>query len=279
MGILDDIISPIKDVVDTLEKPVKVVENIFGVIIKITKEIVEMILNMVSEIENLFNASQIETIFLSPFKEAALSAVGSVKKLLDLLAPFAPNSEGASELITEPIKDAYLMLKNSMDKVSTEVKLIMERIESESLDLIEGTESKFDSFLLKVQNIPSSINEISNKLKGNFKVETGKIFEIPSSFNPVAKADAFTSQKKVGNNFSTNVESFDDVKEKITSRFKNEHSALDMMYALIFFVIVGIIGAVYYVTQSFLPIIIIGGLIMISLIFYLIGEVLIPKFK
>jgi len=275
MGILDDILSPVKDIINSLEKPVHVVEGIFGEIIKFTKEIIETLIEMIHEIESLFNKSEIETIFLAPFKDAALVAVGSVKLLLDLLAPFAPNTEGSKELIMAPIEDAYSLMKDSFNKVKDEVKIFISEIESESLELVTGTNSKFESFLIKVESIPSSIKQIADKLKDNFKVETGKIFDIESEYNPYTKTGNFITDKKIKQRLTTNVESYANVEEKISARIHNEHAALDTLYLVLFFVIVGMLGVIYYVTRSLLPIVVLLGIIIIAIILYMIFELLI----
>ena len=76
MGVFDDIVDPIKgafqSIVKGVEIPIHVIESLFGKVIHFTEELIHQFLSMIEDLRNLFNASNIEILFLAPFKNAAV---------------------------------------------------------------------------------------------------------------------------------------------------------------------------------------------------------------
>jgi len=272
MGLLDSILSPIKDVIKNLDPPLNLVMKVFGEVIKFTEEIINMIEGMIRDIEDMFNASKVESIFLYPFKEAALVAVGSVEKIFELLKDLIPSPNGYKEFILSPLEDAYSIAKKSTKALYDEGLKIIDYIEKKIYSNFSIVKNHFETVGATLDTFPSELLSIGEKIKRNFEIEVEKLFHIVPEFAGYVKNEADELSHRVENRITTSVESFKGVEDNLKARFLSEHYAIDFFLIIIFVLFLALLGGVYYVTRSMVAIGAILMILIIALFFYVISK-------
>jgi hypothetical protein len=275
MGILDDIVSPIKDAISDLTVPVKAAENLFGEVIDFTEDIINEIKNMINELENLFNASSVEVLFLNPFKDAALSAIGSIEKLFTLISSVSGiTADGLKDELMVPLQGAYDHMKSALSFFKDEMNSMITEIENGEEELKRGLYHEFTRIASAIEVLPSEISILAKRIERGFKVEAGKAFAIIPEFGEMAEksgARAFATIKKTGEAAEVDFEEFE---QNVKTRMKNESDNVDLYYLLALGLVVAVIAAVFMLTHSLILVQIIMAFIVIVLISYLIFELI-----
>lgn len=236
MGLFDEILKPLTDIINGLEKPVEEVEKIFGEVIEITKEIIRNIIDMIKEIENIFNEQTFEDIFIKPLKDVLSDTVNSVEKIFSLIIRFSGiATESSFDLMKIPVEDAYRVLKYGIGKFKEVYTDIINRMES-------GIEKSFDT---SVEITHSLIRDIENetilieqKIKELFKityVDSVDIVKDFTSFVETKPVNMFHRVTKVG---TDTLHDLSEVLKSAEKRLKNEAMALESMILFLIVMVV-----------------------------------------
>lgn len=250
MGLLSVIIEPIKSIINGLEKPVELVKKVFGVVVDLIKETIQLIEQMIDDIISLFNYHKIESIFLYPFNEAALVAVGSIEKMMTLLREFLPNPDNYKDIIYNVIDDAYQDILETTKRLKDSGISVLDELKNASYGEFETVKHRFESIGAVLDEFPQEIDLMIIKVKDMFEIEKGKLFHVVPEFVNYAKAREITAERKIKNVMTTDISSFKDIEESIKTRLANENSQIDFLMIFVFVGIIGLIGAVYYFTNS-----------------------------
>lgn len=250
MGLLSVIIDPIKDIINGLEKPVQLVEKVFGVVVDLVKQTIQLIEQMIDDIISLFNYHKIESIFLYPFNEAALVAVGSVEKMMTLLKEFLPNPDNYKDDIYNAIDDVYKDILDTTKLLKKSGLAVLEELKNASYGEFETVKHRFESVGAILDEFPQEIDLMIMKVKDVFEIEKGKLFHIVPEFTNFVKAREITAQRKIKNVMTTNISGFKDIEDSLKTRLANENSQIDFLMIFVFVGIIGLIGGVYYFTKS-----------------------------
>lgn len=273
MGILDGILSPIKDLISGLTHPIKTVENLFGETIEFTEDIVEGFIDMINEMENLFNASGMETLFIHPFEDAAMEAIGSIDKLFVLISSVSGiRADGLKDELMVPLKGAYDHMKSALSSFKEEMLALIEKIEDEEGELKRGLYHEFTRISSIIEVLPSEISVLSKRIEEGFKVEAGKAFAIIPEFGELAEkegARAFGVVKRVGQTAEVDFEAFE---RDLQTRMKNESDNVDLYYLVAISLVIAIVASVFMLTHSIILVQLIMAFFVLVLISYLVFE-------
>jgi hypothetical protein len=273
MGILDSIVSPIKSVISDLTVPVKSAERLFGEVINFTEDIIKAIKDMISEMESLFNASKVENLFVSPFKEAALVAVGSIDKLFKLMIDVSEiSTDGVKELLIDPIRDAYNFMTSSLGVFRNELGNMVNNIEDDLSSLRLGLYHEFRRIDTLVEQLKQETDVISRKIENEFRVEIRKASGDVYEFGTLAGKESENTFAKVRRTGEATRESFENLESSIKRRLAAESAQVDLLYFVLFAMIFLLIAGVFIITQSIIVIkIIIVALVIFFFVFALTG--------
>lgn len=274
MGLLSFIIAPIKDIISGLEKPVELVEKVFGIVVELIKETIQLIEKMIDDIISLFNYHKIEAIFLYPFKEAALVAVGSVEKMMTLLREFLPNPDNFKDDIYNAIDDAYQEILSTTKRLKNTGIKVLDELRDASYGEFETVKHRFESIGSTLDEFPQEINLMIIKVKDIFEIEKGKLFHVVPEFTNNLKSREIAASQKIKNIMTKDVSSFKDVEDSLKTRLANENSQIDFLMIFIFIGIIGLIGAVYYFTRSGVAVFSLILIFFICFIIYMAQSVL-----
>lgn len=276
MGIFGDIIAPVKDLINGLEKPIHTVESIFGTIINMTEQVISDIRDMITDMENLFNAHNIETMFLYPFKDAALAAVKDVDTLYKLISSVSsPVVDGVEDTLMVPIKATYAMMRSGMRLMLTTLGTVMTKMEHDLQDATHVIQGDFARLKAVVQSIPVEITILGRKIGQELKVVAEDAFsvlpEIPDMLEKAGNT-AFSVVRKTGTIVETD---FSAVESSIKKRFDNESAVMDLFYLVVIGGIIAILVSVFMATHSIKIVIIAIIMLIISFIIYTICDLVI----
>lgn len=273
MGILDAIISPIKDVINSLEKPIKTTESIFGEVIDFTEDLIKEIRDMITELTMLFNASKVETLFLSPFKSAALEAIGSVEDLFKILADVSEvSTDGLKDELMTSINATYDHMRKSMFLFKDEMKSMIQQISDDEDTLKRGLYHEFRRIESAIEVIPMEISFLSKKVANEFKVEVNKAFGVIPEFGELAEKETKEVFMKVRRTGTTTRQTFENLEQSIHRRLENEMAQVDLFVILIILLIVFLIASIFFITKSMIVVKIIIYFILLTFVVYLIYE-------
>lgn len=250
MGILDSILGPIKDVINSLTKPVTLVKKVFGEVIDFTEETLNLIEGMIKDIENLANEHEIEGIFLYPFKDAGLKVVDSVEKIYDIIKDLKPSADGYTDLILLPLEDAYSVLKTNTKELLDKGKIILDEISVADTELISNVKNHFETMTLTLESFPQELKSLKTSIRRNFEIEEDNLFNIVPEIMANVKTEEIETEQKVTNMTQVDVESFKNVEESLKNRIANENAVLDFFYIFLFLFIIGIFFSLYFFTKS-----------------------------
>lgn len=279
MGIFEDIVSPVenafKSIVKGVEVPIHVIESIFGTVIKVTEEFITSVLNMIEDLRNLFNASNVEILFLSPFKDAALSVVGSVDKLYNLITQAsAPTAEGVKEELMVPINAVYSKMKSGMNDMVGKLGNLLTRLQTEGQRVMHSIMEDFHRIKALLETFPVEIGILKRKIASEIKVVGADAFSIVQDIPEMIERDganAFHAVKKKGDVVGADFTNFE---SSLKRRFTNENAALDLFYLVLIGGIIAVFIAIFMVTKSIALIVNILVIVLIALVLYGVTEFL-----
>jgi hypothetical protein len=253
-------------VINGLEKPVEVVEKVFGEVIQITEEIIKSILNMIEEMRNLFNARGVETMFLNPFKEAALSALSSIDKLYQLIVSVgSPMLDGVETDIKTSINDVYASLRNDVSSVLSAVNDIKTRVKEDFEATGYGIQEDFMRLKALTESMPVEISVLTRKVRQELRVVGEDAFSVPLVVSEEAKkvgSHAFASVRKTGAAVRTD---FSQLEQKIHTRLENENAMLDLLCVVVVGAVIAAIVSIFFLTRSMRLVVFIVVVLAVSL--------------
>lgn len=280
IGIFDDIVSPIKDalqaVVSGVEKPIRTVESIFGEVINFTKEFIQSVVNMIEDMRNLFNARQVETIFLYPFKEAALTALKDIETIYQLMISVGkPSIDGVEETLMAPIDAVYQGLRVSARAVLGSVNNIIVHIKEDLESAGHAIIGDFVRLKALIDSLPVEMKILGRKIRQELSVVGDDAFDMAMpipEFGVKAGNFAFSEVRKTGTVVAAD---FSALESGIKRRFANEHAVLDLLYIAIIGGIIAALVTIFMVTHSIKVIVIILIMMVVSILIFAITELLI----
>lgn len=275
MGILDYILSPIRGVINDLVEPVEAIKKIFGVIISTIEGVIDLIEGLVNDIVNLFSASTLEEIFLAPFKTAILTTIDSVEKIYALIAQDMPSFKDYKELIITPFEDVYNVFGDFTSSVIVDLEKTINDIKHYSGNLETEIFSKIKTLVVSIESIPGHLLEVGEKIKNSASAKAKKLISIePEIVNFVSREKTLLTKNIVAH-VNVDVDSHDALIKSIEKRFENEKFMTDLIYLVVFLVILAIGFAVFYITKSFsIPLIFFATIIVAYIIHFIIEKFL-----
>jgi len=276
MGIFDDIIAPVKDLINGLQKPIHTVENIFGEVIDMTEQLISSIRDMISDMENLFNAHSVETMFLAPFADAALAAVKDVETLYALISSVSSVViDGVGDVIMTPIKATYNLMHRSMDAMLNTLGSVMKKMANDASTLTHKIHGDFARLKALIQSIPVEIGILGRKIRTELAVIGEDAFQILPDFPDMLEKDgniAFSAVKKVGTVVAAD---FSGLEVSLKRRLDNESAVLDLFYLVVIGGILAVIVSIFMVTHSVKIIIILLVIFVVSLMIFVLSDLII----
>lgn len=280
MGILDSILSPIRHVISGLESPVHAVEevlsdaeHVFGEVISFTEDLIREFRSMITDLESLFHASKVEKLFLSPFKEAAFLAVGSIEKLFDLMVEVSDiSADGVKDLIMDPVKDAYGFMKKSLEFFKDEMKNMIDDIEDAAAALKRGLLHEFKRIESVIELLPTELKIISRRIKEEFEVSIqkagGEIFE----FGEFAEREVKTAAGKVTKRGEATRDTFESIEKSVKNRLAAESAQVDFVAFAVIGLLLALVAGIFMVTQSWIVVKIVAlFIVMFFVVFVVVG--------
>lgn len=277
MGIFDDIVDPIKgafqSIVKGVEIPIHVVESLFGQVIHFTEELIHEFLNMIEDLRNLFNASNIETIFITPFKDAALDTVGDVRKLYALIVQAsAPVADGVKDDLMVPINAVYSTMKSGMMDMTSKLGDLLAKIEEEGQKVAHSIWSDFNRVKASLEAFPVELGILKRKIVEEFKAVTADAFgvlpDVPEMLEH-AGASAFHVVKKRGEVIGADFTNFEASAKK---RFENENAVIDLFYIVMIGAVLVALVSIFMITKSMALIMTIVIMILVALVLHVVVE-------
>jgi hypothetical protein len=275
MGIFDDILGPLKDLIGSLTRPVKVIKKVLGEVVEFTEEIVESFEDMLATLRDLFNESHVETMFLSPFKDAAFTAISSIEKLLALAAKAGePTTEGIEEILMAPILTSYTVMREALKLMGNAFESFITELNEKTISFPRGIHSEFSRVKSLIGSLPIEIKIVKSKIENEFRVKSNRAFAVLPDFPEVATTLGSNASGGVRSVGSRVAESFENIEHSIHQRLANENAVLDFFIIGIIILVIIVIASVFMITKSFIAIIAIIGIIVISLILLMVMEFL-----
>lgn len=273
IGIFDDIVAPLKGLINDIQKPVDAVESIFGEIVQVTEQFIQQIMSMIESMRNLFNAQGVEVIFLYPFKDAALSALSSIDKLYQLMISVgAPIIEGTESTIMDPIDAVYASMRTAASAVLVTVSNIVTQIKDDFESMGHVIQGDFARLKALIDSMPVEIRILGRKIREELQVIGEDAFSVAMEVPDMSAKTgnlAFSSVRKVG----TVVEAdFTSLEASLKRRFANENAALDLLYLVIICGIIAVIVGVFMITHSIRVVFVTLIVLIVCLLFYAIIE-------
>lgn len=276
MGIFDDIIKPVTDLINGLEKPIHVVESIFGTVIDMVEETIADIRSMIEDMRNLFNAANVESLFITPFRDAALTAVKDVDTLYKLISSVSsPVIDGVESDIMNTINTAYNTLRNGLKVMLTAMAAIMNRISQDLQNATHVIHGDFQRLKSLIESFPAEIAILSRKIGQELLVVGDDAFDILPEVKDIAISagnSAFSAVRKAGTVVAAD---FTSLETSLKKRIDNENAAYDLLIIVIVMSIIALLVGVYMLTHSITLIIIVIIIIIISLLIYTIIDLVI----
>lgn len=273
MGILDDILSPIRDIINGLEKPIATVERIFGEVINFTKQIIQSFIDMLDTLKDLFNASQVELMFLNPFKDAALTAVGSIEKLLAIASQAGvPTTDGLEDLIVGPIKLTYQAMRNNLGKMISTFGNLISEANARALAIPRGIASEFSRTKTMFASLEVDLKGIGAKIANEFSVASTPIYSVIPDFEDLGNVVTSNISGFVTTTGTSVRDDFTSIEQSVHRRFENENASVDFFYIAIFIMIIAVVGGLFMATRSIIAVIAVLVIIIIAFVFYMIFD-------
>lgn len=276
MGIFDDIIKPVTDLINGLEKPIHVVESIFGTVINLISDTIADIRNMIEDMRNLFNAANVETLFITPFKDAALTAVKDIDTLYKLISSVSsPVIDGVESDLMIPINAAYSALRAGLKVMLTATATIINRISQDLQDATHVIHGDFQRLKSLVESFPPEIAILSRKIGQELLVVGDDAFDILPEVADMAVSagnSAFSAVRKAG---AVVAADFTSLEASLKRRIDNENAAYELLLIVIVMSVVALLVGIYMLTHSIMLIIIVIVIVIISLLIYAIVDLVI----
>lgn len=278
MTIFDDIVGPIKDalsnLVSTVEKPIKIAVSLFGKVITFTRELIESFLKMIEDLRTMFNARNIEQLFLSPFKKAALDTMEDVDALYKLIIQASgPSTDGVKDELMIPLNAMYIKMKSGMGFMTSAMGDLLTKLEQEGQRVAHSIYSDFNRVKASLESFPVEIGILKQKIGEEFQAVTSHAFsvlpDIPSMVE-TAGADAFHAVKKSGQVVGADFTNFEASTKR---RFENENTAIDLFYMVLIGGILIALVSIFMITKSVALLINILIMVVIALVVYSVVEI------
>lgn len=249
MGILDDIIAPIKDAINDVENAFREVEKLFGEVVKFVENIIQTIKDLITELANLFSLSKIEYMFIHPFKEAALKALADIESLMQI-AIKAGAPTGIGEDLEYPIKLALGNSKEAMDDLKNVTKRMILNIKTEIGDIEFGIFSDYDSVLEKLETFPDDLDSFGRAIKNMLYVKTTRAYSIVPEFDSIVKQDLISTRTNISHSGLISIDPLTTLKNQVSERLESESSKLDILSLIVLTLIGSAIAAIYVLTKQ-----------------------------
>jgi hypothetical protein len=248
MGIFGDILAPLKDIIHGLQYPITEVERIFGTVITITKDIINELVSLVTEIENLFNGAKFEELFVTPFKDAVLTALHGIDSLTALIFNYGQEDfADVKTVLEDPIKGVYALVSDSIHELH---KAYTDIINHLTPGITRVMDNSMRDVHLVIARIDDDISLIKQEVKVIFRVTTAKATAIEQDFVGFAKNGVTTLQGDVNKVGTLAIGDASVLLHSIENRLKNESGAIDAFIGvMVVMFVVGVIG-IYLATHS-----------------------------
>lgn len=277
MTIFDDVVDPIKDafksIVKGVEAPIHVVESLFGTVIHMTEEFIQEVLSMIEDMRTFFNASNVEKMFFSPFKAAAMSVIGDVDKLYNLVIQASPPSaEGIKDDLMVTLNAAYTKMKSGMTSMVGQLGKLVTKLQQEGARVAHSIMEDFNRVKALLETFPTEIGILKRKILEEIKVIGEDAFSVlPDIPDMIEKegANVFHAVQRKGEVIGADFTNFE---ASVKNRFTNENAAIDLFYLVIIGGIIAMLVSVFMVTKSTFLIMTIVLTILIALVIYAVVE-------
>lgn len=278
MGLLDDILSPVKDVISDVETAVEQAIKLFGEVARFLEDIIRTIKQVIEEITTLFNLSKIEYMFIYPFKEAAFTALNDIKSLTDLA--IRAGGEGKN-LLDDIIGDAeqsisavIQKIKDGMSDFEDATSRLIQKIKDEAKNISYDVFASFDEAFNDIESFPSYLDDFGKAVEKMFRIETRKTYKVITEFDDVVEKSIIKTKHDISSIGERTFQPLDKFKQTIESRIRSETSAFELLTLIFVGLIVGAVIGVYMITNSVSTVIFVVSFLIILMLIALVVELL-----
>lgn len=254
MGFIDDILGPIKEAISGVENVIEDVVKLFGEAVRFLENVIQTIKDVIEQIANLFNANKIEYMFIHPFKDAALTAIGDLDKLVsialkagglgkDILGDIIDGVEDGVKDVVTGLKEGMLMFEHATSRLLRD---IVEGIENIGYDVYAG----FDAIFEDLKSFPSYLDDFGRKIEKLFEINAKKAYNTALEFDHTVERKVISTKHEITSTGDQVYESLDNFKNSIEARMKAESDSIDFLVILLLVLIVGAVIGVYMLTKS-----------------------------
>lgn len=276
MGFLDDILSPIKSAINTLEEPVKEVVKLFGEAAQFIEDLINTIKNVITQIENLFNESKIEYMFLHPFKEAALTAIGDLERLTSIALSAGGDAKNMVDDIMidieTPIIAVTQKLKDSFVDFETITATLIKNIKDEVDNISYGIFTEFDSLKADIEALPSYLDDFGRSIENMFEVRVKRAYKVGIEFDNAVERKVVSTTRDLRSDGEMIYKSLDSFKHSVETRLNAESKSLDLAILVVVALILGSIIGVYLLTKSISATLIVIVMLVVIILISLLVE-------
>lgn len=254
MGFLDDILGPIKGVINDVENAVDEAVNLFGEVARFLMDVINTIKDVIRQISQLFNERKIEYMFIHPFKEAAFRALSDIKELVSL----AVKAGGSGvELITEiadeaeySIRAVIVKVKDGLTTFEDVTSRLIHDIKEEIRNIDFDISTSFAKLHSEIGSIPSYLDDFGSAVMNMFTVNTKKAYRTPIEFSNSLESRSIEPKHSITRAGTISYQPLDEFEKAMKARVKAESDALDIIVLVVVGLVFGAIIGVYMITNS-----------------------------
>lgn len=269
MGFLDAVLKPIESAVSSVENAVSEVVKLFGEAARFLEDIIKQMLDVISRIKRMFNESKIEYLFLHPFEQAALVAIGDLEKLSSIVIKAGAPSNILND-IEYPVRSVIEKSKTDLaffeDAITRLIAGIKDDIEALGYDI----HTEFDAIFNDISSIPSYLDDIKDSVANSFKVNESKAFNVITEFDNSIEAAILDAKAEVNVLGSKSTESLEGFRQSVVNRIESESSKLDLLIVIVVVLILGSIIGIYYITRSLTSTAIVAAIVIVIVLIVLL---------
>jgi hypothetical protein len=237
--------------IKSVKDPLSLMTKVIGEGVTTVEEVVDQLIHLKSTLGDLFNGRAIEALFVRPFDSVITSAVSSFDKLVAIVERTnKPDLPSAMNVIKPALRDAYGALHDALNAVSNSIKEVIGELRDVEGQAIQSVHQELASIIALSQSMKSDVAEFKTRIEGFVKVKTGNTFEVDPEFPTTATHTGINTNPLLTKTGDQNVSGFSDEEGNVSTRFKAEHGAMDLVMIAIILAVLSIPVGIFMITRN-----------------------------
>ena len=227
-------LEPVTKIIHDLQTPIDEVEHIFGEVIAITEDIINQLIALVKSMENLFSASDFESVFINPLKSVVLELVNSAEALVALMQP--PSLTGFAADAKVAVDAAYSVMAGIINKLIADMSNLFQNV---FVGVERGIFFTMTASQAVIERIENDIKIIKKNIANSIVVVHRDETNVVSKFEAVISKTTREVESSISKVGAITTQTLDGVYYNVKNRLANEQSAFD-------FLIIGLVVSVLF---------------------------------